>query len=59
MSNIEGARLFRETWIAGVKKHYPGVPKQSYVTPCFRSACTVSVLRGRFCRGWPSGDAVR
>ncbi|QHF97882.1 hypothetical protein DEH18_33120 [Streptomyces sp. NHF165] len=33
MSNIEGARLFRETWIAGVNKHYPGVPKQSYVTP--------------------------
>ncbi|SER36722.1 hypothetical protein [Streptomyces qinglanensis] len=33
MTDTEGARLFRETWIAGVTKHYPGEPKASYVTP--------------------------
>ncbi|OEU98037.1 MULTISPECIES: hypothetical protein [Streptomyces] len=33
MTDTEGARLFRETWIAGVNKHYPGEPKASYVTP--------------------------
>lgn len=27
MSQIEGARLFREAWIAGVRKHFPGEPK--------------------------------
>ncbi|WP_405679596.1 hypothetical protein OG292_26740 [Streptomyces sp. NBC_01511] len=27
------ARLFRETWIAGVRKHFPGEPKAGYVTP--------------------------
>ncbi|MBE1592225.1 hypothetical protein H4W80_010483 [Nonomuraea angiospora] len=26
-------RTFREAWIAGVNKHYPGEPKLSYVTP--------------------------
>lgn len=26
-------RIFREAWIAGVNKHYPGTPKDSYVTP--------------------------
>jgi len=25
--------VFREAWIAGVNKHYPGTPKDSYVTP--------------------------
>ncbi len=24
MSQIEGARLFREAWIAGVRQHFPG-----------------------------------
>jgi len=24
-------RAFREAWVAGVKRHYPGVPKDSYV----------------------------
>ncbi|MGW2423362.1 hypothetical protein ACWC0C_29630 [Streptomyces sp. NPDC001709] len=33
MSQIEGARLFREAWIAGVHQHYPGEPKPGYVTP--------------------------
>ncbi|MEW2222412.1 hypothetical protein AB0939_24450 [Streptomyces sp. NPDC006990] len=33
MTDTEGARLFRETWIAGITKHYPGEPKASYVTP--------------------------
>ncbi|GAA2360187.1 hypothetical protein GCM10010246_58080 [Streptomyces cuspidosporus] len=33
MSQTEGARVFREAWIAGVRKHFPGEPKPSYVTP--------------------------
>ncbi|ADI08700.1 hypothetical protein SBI_05580 [Streptomyces bingchenggensis BCW-1] len=33
MSQIEGARVFREAWIAGVQEHFPGEPKPSYVTP--------------------------
>lgn len=32
MPNEQG-RIFREAWIAGVKKHFPGEPKPSYVTP--------------------------
>jgi hypothetical protein len=28
-----GAKIFRDAWIAGVKKHYPGEPKSSYVAP--------------------------
>lgn len=32
MSDEDG-RIFREAWIAGVKKHYPGEPKAGYVTP--------------------------
>lgn len=30
---VEEGRAFREAWIAGVKKHYPGEPKAGYVTP--------------------------
>jgi hypothetical protein len=30
---IEGGRVFREAWIAGVTKHYPGEPKTSYISP--------------------------
>ncbi|SDF93514.1 hypothetical protein SAMN05216553_104256 [Lentzea fradiae] len=26
-------RVFREAWIAGVTKHFPGTPKDSYVKP--------------------------
>lgn len=26
-------RIFREAWIAGVKKHFPGEPKPGYITP--------------------------
>ncbi len=33
MSRTEGARLFRESWIAGVRRHFPGEPKAGYVTP--------------------------
>ncbi|MER6771636.1 hypothetical protein ACFVG1_11220 [Streptomyces bacillaris] len=33
MSQVEGARLFREAWIAGVRRHFPGEPKAGYVTP--------------------------
>lgn len=33
VSEIEGGKVFREAWIAGVNKHFPGAPKASYVTP--------------------------
>lgn len=33
MSRTEGARVFREAWIAGVRRHFPGEPKPGYVTP--------------------------
>src|SRR4051812_30789699 len=33
MQSEEPGRIFREAWISGVKKHYPGEPKSSYVTP--------------------------
>lgn len=33
MSGIDGGKVFREAWIAGVNKHFPGEPKASYVTP--------------------------
>lgn len=29
----QGGRVFREAWIAGVHKYYPGEPKPGYVTP--------------------------
>lgn len=29
----EPGRIFREAWISGVKKHFPGEPKPSYITP--------------------------
>jgi hypothetical protein len=29
----EPGRVFREAWIAGVRKHYPGDPKPGYVAP--------------------------
>ncbi|MBT2413897.1 hypothetical protein J7I94_25670 [Streptomyces sp. ISL-12] len=32
MTDFEGARLFRESWVAGVRKHFPGEPKAGYVT---------------------------
>jgi hypothetical protein len=30
---VERGRIFREAWIAGVKKHYPGEPKPGYISP--------------------------
>ena len=30
---LEGGQLFREAWIAGVRKHFPGEPKPGYITP--------------------------
>jgi hypothetical protein len=40
LSNFEGGalageqgRIFREAWIAGVTRHYPGEPKASYIAP--------------------------
>ncbi|MCE3031704.1 hypothetical protein [Streptomyces sp. CMSTAAHL-2] len=32
MPNTEDARLFREAWIAGVRRHFPGESKAGYVT---------------------------
>jgi hypothetical protein len=29
----DNGRIFREAWIAGVTKYYPGDPKSGYVTP--------------------------
>jgi hypothetical protein len=29
----ESGRVFREAWIAGVNRYYPGEPKPGYVTP--------------------------
>jgi hypothetical protein len=29
----EQGRVFRDSWIAGVHKHYPGEPKSGYVVP--------------------------
>lgn len=29
----ENGHIFREAWIAGVTKHYPGDPKPGYITP--------------------------
>jgi hypothetical protein len=31
--SVEQGRVFREAWVAGVKQHYPGEPKASYITP--------------------------
>ncbi|GII92113.1 hypothetical protein [Sinosporangium siamense] len=33
MAQVERARIFREAWIAGVRKYYPGEPKGGYVAP--------------------------
>ncbi|MFI9393723.1 hypothetical protein [Streptomyces bauhiniae] len=33
MNGTEGARLFREAWIAGVRRHFPGEPEPGFVTP--------------------------
>lgn len=31
--SVDQGRVFREAWIAGVNKHYPGEPKPGYVAP--------------------------
>lgn len=31
---MSDGRIFREAWIAGVHKHFPGEPKPGYITPC-------------------------
>lgn len=33
MATDNGGRVFREAWIAGVTKHFPGEPKPGYITP--------------------------
>jgi hypothetical protein len=30
---VEAGKIFREAWITGVNKHYPGEPKAGYVAP--------------------------
>jgi hypothetical protein len=30
---VEAGKIFREAWIVGVNKHYPGEPKAGYVAP--------------------------
>lgn len=47
-SDTEGGRIFREAWIAGVRKHYPGEPKPGYVaawedTPDWERASAAAV----------------
>ncbi|MFF4411545.1 hypothetical protein ACFYY8_03390 [Streptosporangium sp. NPDC001559] len=32
-ATTENGRVFREAWIAGVLRHFPGEPKPGYVTP--------------------------
>ena len=31
--NEEHGRIFREAWVAGVRKHFPGEPKPGYISP--------------------------
>jgi hypothetical protein len=33
VSKETDGQLFREAWIAGVKKHFPGTPKPGYIAP--------------------------
>lgn len=33
MLQAERGRIFREAWIAGVKKYFPGEPKSGYIAP--------------------------
>jgi hypothetical protein len=33
MATDNVGRVFREAWIAGVTKHFPGEPKPGYITP--------------------------
>lgn len=33
MNKETNGQFFREAWITGVKKHFPGTPKPGYITP--------------------------
>ncbi len=33
MDREAAGRLFRRAWVSGVRRHYPGTPKDGYVTP--------------------------
>ena len=33
MKTASAGQVFREAWIEGVKRHYPGEPKSSYISP--------------------------
>jgi hypothetical protein len=33
LNQEDGGRFFRESWIEGVKKHFPGTPKPGYISP--------------------------
>jgi hypothetical protein len=32
-TTVEPGQQFREAWITGVRKHFPGEPKPGYITP--------------------------
>lgn len=46
----EQGRLFREAWIAGVRKHYPGEPKPGYVAPWEDTPLWEKQAAGAVCR---------
>ncbi len=33
MEQEQNGHIFREAWITGVKQHFPGTPKESYIAP--------------------------
>jgi hypothetical protein len=33
VDRLQDGQFFREAWIAGVKRHYEGTPKPSYISP--------------------------
>lgn len=33
LNSLDAGQVFRQAWIDGVNKHYPGEPKASYITP--------------------------
>ena len=63
--SIDKGRVFREAWIAGVRRHYPGDPKPGYVaswdeTPEWERASAAAVfdLVAALVRG-SAGGALR
>jgi hypothetical protein len=62
----QGGPLFRVAWIAGVKRHFPGVPKEGYIAPWERmqsweqeaASETYRQLRAFILAGIENGEAV-